>query len=121
MKNQRPLTEEKRFLSPRRDDADEFSQFTAERDDSLLRLNDYKESKEILEHRLLEEEFILKAVRASTKFLENKMRSSENWKRLLERTDEEPMIMYSEPRTVEAKSMGKLLKSFATRITAIEM
>lgn len=93
---------------------------TAERDDLLLRSNDYKVSKVNSKQKLSEQNDILKAMTASLKQLEKKLSSVMEEKRLLEKTNKRLMRMYGAQNTVMGR-VGKLIKSVSTCFLGMAM
>lgn len=87
---------------------------TAERDDFLLRFNNYKVSKEKSERRHLVEDVVLTLVKTLVKQLEMKLSTLENQKILLEKTDGELMINNGEHDKVVGKSVLKLSENATT-------
>lgn len=94
-------------------------EFTAERDYCLLRLNDYKVSKEIWNEEY--QKNIVKAITASSNQLEKKVNSLKDGNRLIRKTNKEFMRKYREQNTVVGRNLAKVVKRVAIRSTGMEM
>lgn len=101
--------------------ADRVVELTAEKDELVVRVNDYKVARENLERKLSEQDVILKAMTASVKNLEKTVSSLEEENRLLKKTNEELTATYGGQKTVVGKSVEKLVKSVPTRFVGMAM
>lgn len=88
---------------------------TAERDELLLPLRNYKVSKENLERKLSEQEVIVEVMVASVKQPEKKVSSMENKKILLQKRKQLLMGTYGRQNIVIRTSVEKLIKTVPTR------
>lgn len=88
-------------------------ELTAERNDVLLRLKDYKVWSENLESKVLEQKSIGNALVWSKKQLAKKVCSLREENRLLQKTNEELLKRCSKQKTVAGGIVGKLVKGVA--------
>lgn len=91
------------------------------RDDLLIRVKNYRVSKENLEYKLSEQIIASKVITAMVYYLEKKFRSIQNKKRLLKNANKKLMRTYDEKEIVLGRGVGRLVDRISTRFVRPDM